>query len=125
MTVSATVFVTDHPDRGYVASNYALEAVRFKFNPSLNEGVTRLKALAALFLSECDTYTVANPAAIREFAVAKTYMQSASMWAVAGVTKEGSKPVAISALDPAADTEGMPAQTGPDEQQEDNPNTGF
>ena len=54
MTVTATIHVTDHPDRTYVASDTSLEAVRFEFNPSHLDRVTRLKALAALFLSECD-----------------------------------------------------------------------
>jgi hypothetical protein len=87
MNVSATVRVTDHPDREYTATDAALEAVRFSFNPSLLESVTRLKALSALFIAECESQAEQNPAAGREFAKAKTEMQTASMWAVLGATK--------------------------------------
>ena len=87
MTVTATVHVTDHPDRAYTATDAALEAVRISFNPSALESVTRIKALAALFIAECDAAVAKVPAAGREFAKAKTDMQTASMWAVLGATK--------------------------------------
>ena len=87
MTVYANLHVTDHPTRGYTASDAALEAVRFSFNPSLNEEVTRLKALAALFLTECDAIAARNPEAKSEAEVAKTAARSASMWAVLAATK--------------------------------------
>jgi hypothetical protein len=87
MTLSAIVNVTDQPSRTYTASDTALEAVRFSFNPSALEAVTRIKALSALFIAECEGAAAQNPAAGREFAVAKTEMQTASMWAVLGATK--------------------------------------
>jgi hypothetical protein len=88
MTVTATVHVTDHPDRSYVASDKALEAIRFGFNPSTLEGVTRLKALAALFLSECSAVFDRNPDAGHEIGVAMEHAITASMWAVLAATKD-------------------------------------
>ena len=87
MTVSAIVSVTDQPNRSYTASDTALEAVRFSFNPSALDSVTRIKALSALFIAECEAGQAKNSIAGREFAVAKTEMQTASMWAVLGATK--------------------------------------
>jgi hypothetical protein len=87
MNITAILHVTDHPSRGYVASDAALEAVRFSFNPSLNEEVTRLKALAALFLTECDAIAARNPEAAGEVREAKILARSASMWAVLAATK--------------------------------------
>jgi len=67
-------------------SETALEAIRHKFNPSALMTVTRLKTLAAAFISECERQGHATPAA-REFAVAITNMQTTSMWSVLGATK--------------------------------------
>ena len=74
-------------------SSEAAEAVRFSFNPSGSEDVAELKALAAAFISLCNELSLkigASPefaGAGREFSVAKTHMQTASMWAVLGATK--------------------------------------
>ena len=87
MTVTVTINVTDQPTRVVVATDPALEAIRFTFNPSLLNDVTELKALAAAFLTKADDVARANPWAGREIAVAKTNMQTASMWAVLGATK--------------------------------------
>ena len=87
MTVSLTAHVTDQPSRNIVASDAALEAIRFTFNPSLIDEVTQLKALAAAFLTKCDDIARSKPWAGRELAVAKTNMQTASMWGVLGATK--------------------------------------
>lgn len=65
----------------------AKEAVRLKFNPSGLESVECLKILAASFLTLCDEIAAAKPEAGRELAVAKTNMETASMWAVRGATK--------------------------------------
>lgn len=65
----------------------AAEAVRFSFNPSGLENVNRLKSLSAAFVSECKKQQVENSVAAREYAVAITKMQTASMWAVLGATK--------------------------------------
>jgi hypothetical protein len=65
----------------------AAEAVRMGFNPSALDDVNRLKTLAAAFITECDRIATAKPEAGRELAVAKTNMQTASMWAVLGATK--------------------------------------
>lgn len=69
-----------------VISDSAARAVRYNFNPSQLESVARLKALAAAFISECERLSTEIPIAGREFAVAKTEMQTASMWAVLGAT---------------------------------------
>jgi hypothetical protein len=63
------------------------EAVRFTFNPSGLESVNRIKSLAAALISEMKAQQAAKPEAGREFAVAVTEVQTASMWAVAGATK--------------------------------------
>lgn len=65
----------------------AIEAIRLNFNPSNLKNVTKLKMLAAAFLSECFSQQDANSKAGREFAVALTNMQTASMWSVLGATK--------------------------------------
>lgn len=65
-------------------SDTAINAVRFKFNPSGLATVNILKALAAAFLTECEEQT--TPASGRSFACAKTNAEQASMWAVHGAT---------------------------------------
>lgn len=75
-------------------TNDAAKLVRMNFNPSTMKRVDRLKALAAAFLSECDEITAeyqgkeSLPSAARSLAVAKTNMQTASMWAVLGATTD-------------------------------------
>jgi hypothetical protein len=68
-------------------SNEAAEAVRFTFNPSGLNSVNRLKSLSAAFIAECQAQQAAKGEAGREFAVAITNMQTASMWAVLAATK--------------------------------------
>jgi hypothetical protein len=96
MTVHITINVTNHPSREITVNDAALEAVRFNFNPSLMDNVTVLKALAAAFLTKCDEILMrpgTAPSEVppdwagREISVAKTNMQTASMWAVLGATK--------------------------------------
>lgn len=67
-------------------SDSARELVRLRFNPSGLGDVDTLKHLAAAFLSECDRVAAYVPDAGRSMAVAKTNMQTASMWAVLGAT---------------------------------------
>ena len=67
-------------------SDEAREAVRLKFNPSGLPRVDRLKRLAAAFITECDRVAAEVPDSGRSIAVAKTNMQTASMWAVLGAT---------------------------------------
>lgn len=67
-------------------SDAAREAVRLKFNPSGLPNVDRLKTLAAAFITECDRIAAEVPDSGRSLAVAKTNMQTASMWAVLGAT---------------------------------------
>lgn len=90
MTLTVSINYTKdgvtQPTRTLSVRDGAQEAVRLDFNPSANERVTRLKALAAAFLSECDDIASEQPNAGRELAVAKTNMQTASMWAVLGAT---------------------------------------
>lgn len=74
-------------DFSIVAS--AAKLVRLSFNPSNSPDVDRLKILAAAFISELERQTAVNghsAEAGREFAVARTHMQTASMFAVAGAT---------------------------------------
>lgn len=70
-----------------ILTDSAIEAVRLSFNPSKLPEVDKLKTLAAAFLSQCETVATQHPDAGRELAVAKTHMQTASMWAVLGATK--------------------------------------
>ena len=65
----------------------ACEAIRLTFNPSGNLDVTMLKILAAAHISTCNRIAKEKTAAGRELAVAKTNMQTASMWSVLGATK--------------------------------------
>jgi hypothetical protein len=65
----------------------AAEPVRFSFNPSGLESVNRLKSLSAAFIAECQRQQGLKGEAGREFAVAITNMQTASMWAVLAATK--------------------------------------
>lgn len=65
----------------------AAEKVRFSFNPSGLDSVNRLKSLSSAFIAECQAQQAANSPAAREFAVAITNMQTASMWAVLAATK--------------------------------------
>ena len=64
----------------------AAQAVRMGFNPSAVRRVDRLKALAAAFISECKLGQAELPEGSREFAVAVTNMQTASMWGVLAAT---------------------------------------
>lgn len=66
----------------------AASAVGLKFNPSGLDTVNRLKSLAAAFVAECKRQQAFPEAAgKREFAVAITDMEAASMWAVKAATK--------------------------------------
>lgn len=67
-------------------SEEAQRRVRLTFNPSGDLRVVRLKALAAAFISECIDGQAAIPEGAREFAVAITNMQTASMWGVLAAT---------------------------------------
>lgn len=64
----------------------ALDRVRFNFNPSGLQEVSNLKALAAAFITECMNNS--KPHSGREFNIAKTEMQTASMYAVAATTSK-------------------------------------
>jgi hypothetical protein len=77
----------DSPDFTIQVSDAAAEAVRLSFNPSGIDTVHIFKALAGAFLTLADAVAQSNPSAARELAVAKTNMQTASMWAVLGTTK--------------------------------------
>lgn len=65
----------------------AKSIVRFSFNPSGNHGVNRVKALSAALISEIISAQGHNPEAGWEFDTALRFAQSASMWAVLGITK--------------------------------------
>lgn len=85
--VGISILMPDGTEVRVAVSDTAQEAIRFTFNPSGRPRVNVLKALAAAFISECEAGAKETPEAGREFAVAKTEMQTASMWAVLGATK--------------------------------------
>ena len=87
MTVTVTVEISDQPARVVVATDAALDAIRFSFNPSQLPRVTLLKALAAAFLTECGAIVDRDPTADDESREARKFAISASMWAVLGATK--------------------------------------
>jgi hypothetical protein len=87
MTTSVNIVHPNGITSPYVVNDAAKEAIRLKFNPSGLKNVEDLKALAGAFLSLCDQIASEKPDAGRELAVAKTNMQTASMWAVLGATK--------------------------------------
>lgn len=64
----------------------AREAIRLSFNPSGNEQVTRLKTVAAVFITECEAIRNSDPKKARNAALAITYMEDASMRAVLAAT---------------------------------------
>ena len=65
----------------------AMDAVRLAFNPSGDTRITTLKAVAALLWQLQKNIELTNPAAGREAAVARTNLQTASMWGVLALTK--------------------------------------
>jgi len=92
MTITAVVHTTGKHDHSFGVNDASQEAVRLSFNPAGLDDVTRLKLLACLYLTECDRILASQRvdhanAAYHEMAVAKTHMQTASMWAVLGATK--------------------------------------
>ena len=79
-----TITFEDGTTHDVELSDTAINAVRFKFNPSGLATVNIIKALAAAFLTECEEQTTqANGVS---FALAKTNAEQASMWAVHGAT---------------------------------------
>ncbi len=68
-------------------SEAGAEAVRFNFNPSGLDSVNRIKSLTSALISELQAQQAAKPEAGREFAVAITNAQTASMWGVLAATK--------------------------------------
>lgn len=94
-----TIHTAAVPSATVAISNEAAQHVRMGFNPSALPNVDELKALAAAYISKCDQvaaeFSAANTTveglqamaeAGRALAVAKTHMQTASMWAVLGAT---------------------------------------
>ena len=71
-------------------SDTAAKAVEFEFNPSANEKVTRLKALAAAYITEVENIRSNairedNAVAARRASVAITEMEAVSMRAVSSI----------------------------------------
>lgn len=66
----------------------AAMAVRYSFNPSGLARVTRIKSLAAALASELMAGRNEEPHAGREYSVAITNLQQASMWGVFAATAE-------------------------------------
>jgi hypothetical protein len=87
MTTTANIVHPNGVTSPVTVNDASKEAIRLNFNPSGLANVNDLKALAGAFLSLCDRVMSENPDAGRELAVAKTNMQTASMWAVLGATK--------------------------------------
>lgn len=94
-----TIHTAAVPSATVAISNEAAQHVRMGFNPSALANVDELKALAAAFISKCDQVAAqfrassatveadeARAEAGRALSVAKTHMQTASMWAVLGAT---------------------------------------
>jgi hypothetical protein len=88
MTITVTSQIGDHTAHQTVVSDKAKKAVRIGFNPSALPRVDRLKALAAAFITECENGQSEMPYAGREYAVAITEMQKASMFAVLAATTD-------------------------------------
>ena len=65
----------------------AKDDVRFKFNPSNIDKVTKLKTVAATYLSLLEQLCKENPDAAREFAMTRTLFQFVSMGGVLAATK--------------------------------------
>ena len=68
-------------------TDQAMDDVRFKFNPSNLDNVTKLKSVAATYLSLLEQLSKENPAAGREFAMTRTLFQFVSMGGVLAATK--------------------------------------
>ena len=66
-----------------VLSEKSMEQVRLEFNPSGFREVEIIKSPAAAMITYCDI--IGNS---REFSLAKTAAEEASMWATKGVTAE-------------------------------------
>lgn len=64
----------------------ATEAVRYSFNPIGNARVTRIKSLAAALASELMAGRNEEPQSGREYSLAITNLQQASMWGVFAAT---------------------------------------
>lgn len=79
----------------------AAQAVRFTFNPSGNARVTRIKSLAAALASELMAGRNEEPQGAREYSIAITNLQQASMWGVFAATTP--VPVELPAEDPPAE----------------------
>lgn len=65
----------------------AIDAVRVNFNPSGDARVNELKAAAALLYQLNLNIAQHKPESARESAVARTNLQTASMWGVLAATK--------------------------------------
>jgi hypothetical protein len=85
--MNVTLMIEDQTLVTVTLSPEALDAVRFKFNPSGLQPVEQLKAAAALLYQLNMDTQARNPDAGREAAVAKTNLQTASMWGVLAATK--------------------------------------
>lgn len=70
----------------------AANAVRYSFNPSGLVRVTRIKSLAAALASELMAGRNEEPHAGREYSVAITNLQQASMWGVFAATAPAPAP---------------------------------
>lgn len=65
----------------------AMEAVNLAFNPSSHMKVTSLKVLGAVMLQACDIEQTDRQHAGRDWAVARTNIETAVMWAVKAATR--------------------------------------
>ena len=76
------------PDAEVPITNSAADKVRMSFNPSSNEQVDRIKALAAALISECeDVFNQTNVGETKAQAtLAMRHVQTASMWSVLAAT---------------------------------------
>lgn len=96
MKVSVKIEV-DFGEKGYAhtieVSQAALDDVRYNFNPSGLPSVDHLKLLAAAFITQ--NMSNLGPYSGRDCAEARTFAETACMWAVKGATASLGKPEVI------------------------------
>ena len=85
--VKATIQLTGAEPFEVEITDQALDDIRFKFNPSNLDNVTKLKTVAATYLSLLEKLSAENPVASREFDMTRTLFQFVSLGGVLAATK--------------------------------------
>ena len=86
MTIHASVRLPGYSFDA-VSTDKSKDDVRFSFNPGQKPEITEIKALGALWLAKVEEHVRNNPKGAREFAIARTEFQKASMFAILAITK--------------------------------------